>query len=116
MRSFWSWVPVAALSLCAHAHSSYDESWVDLPGSLYSPSEPWGFSIDASWPVSDVGQPIQPESPDAELQSMLAQVDVKRIKQIVTKLVGFGTRHTLSTQNSTTRGIGAARDWISTLR
>ena len=34
------------------------------------------------------------------------------IKNIVTTLTNFGTRHTLSQQNSSTRGIGAARDWI----
>ena len=30
----------------------------------------------------------------------------------VRKLVSFGTRHTLSTQDDPDRGIGAARDWI----
>ena len=34
------------------------------------------------------------------------------VKHIVTTLTNFGTRHTLSQQNSSTRGIGAARDWI----
>lgn len=35
-----------------------------------------------------------------------------RIEKDVRKLVGFGTRHTLSDTISTTRGIGAARRWI----
>lgn len=43
---------------------------------------------------------------------MLAEIDESRIQSIVTTLANFGTRHTLSVQNSTTRGIGAARDWI----
>jgi hypothetical protein len=34
------------------------------------------------------------------------------IKHIVSTLTNFGTRHTLSLQNSSTRGVGAARDWI----
>lgn len=34
------------------------------------------------------------------------------MRHIVTTLTNFGTRHTLSMQNSSTRGIGAARDWI----
>ena len=34
------------------------------------------------------------------------------IQNIVQTLTNFGTRHTLSQQNSSTRGIGAARDWI----
>jgi hypothetical protein len=43
---------------------------------------------------------------------MLAEVDPKRIENTISTLVNFGTRHTLSTQNSRTRGIGAARDWL----
>ena len=35
-----------------------------------------------------------------------------RIQSDITKLVGFGTRHTLSSQTDPNRGIGAARDWI----
>jgi len=34
------------------------------------------------------------------------------IENIIQTLTNFGTRHTLSIQNSSTRGIGAARDWI----
>lgn len=44
---------------------------------------------------------------------MLNEVDPENIEATILKLVSFGTRHTLSTQNSTTRGIGAARDWIA---
>ena len=43
---------------------------------------------------------------------MIAQVDPKRVQNIVTTLAGFGTRHTLSNQTDPRRGIGAARDWI----
>lgn len=92
--------------------STYDVSWMGLPGSIYEHGEPWGSTVEASWPPSDVGSPIEPQKPDPELIAMLSQIDEKRIEQIITKLVSFGTRHTLSTQNSTTRGIGAARDWI----
>jgi hypothetical protein len=34
------------------------------------------------------------------------------MKALDTTLVGFGTRNTLSNATSTTRGIGAARQWI----
>jgi hypothetical protein len=34
------------------------------------------------------------------------------MQQLLTKLVGFGTRNTLSDATSTTRGVGAARQWI----
>ncbi|GME26512.1 aminopeptidase [Neofusicoccum parvum] len=44
---------------------------------------------------------------------MLDEIDPANIEATILKLVSFGTRHTLSTQNSTTRGIGAARDWIA---
>jgi len=48
-----------------------------------------------------------------ELQSMLAEVSTARIEARIRKLVGFGTRHTLSDIASDTRGIGAARRWIT---
>ncbi|KAF2456037.1 putative zinc metalloprotease [Lineolata rhizophorae] len=54
-----------------------------------------------------------PQTPDAELQDLLAQVSVERIKANIEKLVSFGTRSTLSTQTDPERGIGAARDWIA---
>lgn len=88
------------------------QSWATLPGSIYGPSEAWGGCTSASWPQSDVGQPLQPQAPDAELQAMIAEVDPARIETIVTTLANFGTRHTLSNQTDPIRGIGAARDWI----
>ena len=36
-----------------------------------------------------------------------------RLKASVERLVGFGTRHTLSTTTDPKRGIGAARDWAA---
>ncbi|KAF7302959.1 Peptide hydrolase [Mycena kentingensis (nom. inval.)] len=44
---------------------------------------------------------------------MMAQVDPARIEAIITQLVAFGTRNTMSSQTDPTRGIGAARDWIA---
>lgn len=89
------------------------QSWLGLPGSLYGPPEqPWASCADAGWPVTNLGEPIIPQAPDDQLVSALAEVDESRIETIVSTLVGFGTRHTLSQQNSSTRGIGAARDWI----
>ena len=67
----------------------------------------------ASWPPTSVGSPLVPQSPDAELQAMLAEIDPARIQSIIEKLVSFGTRHTLSNQTDPNRGIGAARDWIA---
>ena len=49
---------------------------------------------------------------NAEIQKMLKEVSAKNIEASIRKLVSFGTRNTLSDQESKTRGIGAARDWI----
>lgn len=51
-------------------------------------------------------------SPTPRLYEIAEGVSAKRIEQDITKLVGFGTRHTLSETASETRGIGAARRWI----
>ncbi|TGJ87284.1 hypothetical protein E0Z10_g1474 [Xylaria hypoxylon] len=66
----------------------------------------------SSWPPNTIGKLNQPQQPSPDLASILAHVDPGRIEATIRKLVSFGTRHTLSTQTSKTRGIGAARDWI----
>ncbi|HET7193826.1 MAG TPA: M20/M25/M40 family metallo-hydrolase [Nocardioides sp.] len=63
------------------------------------------------WPDGP-GTANGPQSPDAELRAILADVDEKNVRAIIEKLVSFGTRHTLSSQDDPKRGIGAARDWI----
>jgi hypothetical protein len=52
--------------------------------------------------------------PDADprIEKIVASISEERLKELLTKLVSFGTRNTLSDQTSTTRGIGAARSWI----
>lgn len=45
--------------------------------------------------------------------ALVAEVSAERIEADIRKLVGFGTRHTLSETRSDTRGIGAARRWIA---
>lgn len=66
----------------------------------------------SSWPPNTIGKANEPQLPSAELASILAHVDPRRIEATIRKLASFGTRHTLSTQTSKTRGIAAARDWI----
>ncbi|KAI1213946.1 Zn-dependent exopeptidase [Annulohypoxylon truncatum] len=74
---------------------------------------PSALSCEASsWPPNLIGVTNEPQLPSEDLSSILAEVDPANIEATVLKLVSFGTRHTLSTQNSSTRGIGAARDWI----
>src|SRR5262249_19244140 len=41
------------------------------------------------------------------------QISPANLQQYDTALVGFGTRHTLSSQTDPVRGVGAARDWIT---
>ena len=47
-----------------------------------------------------------------DFYDIIDQVDVERIKNDITALANFGTRHTLSDTISNSRGIGAARRWI----
>ena len=46
------------------------------------------------------------------LHSIAQSTSASRIEKDIRKLTGFGTRHTLSTTASASRGIGAARRWI----
>ncbi|MEO6931784.1 MAG: M28 family metallopeptidase [Chitinophagaceae bacterium] len=49
---------------------------------------------------------------DPEIEQMMKQISPDSLKSYITTLVGFGTRSTLSTQKSATRGIGAAKNWV----
>jgi len=49
---------------------------------------------------------------EAMMHDIAAAVSAQRIEADITRLANFGTRHTLSDTQSTTRGIGAARRWI----
>jgi hypothetical protein len=49
---------------------------------------------------------------DSRIVRLVDSVSEERLKQLLEKLVSFGTRNTLSDQTSPTRGIGAARQWI----
>jgi Peptidase family M28 len=63
------------------------------------------------WPDGP-GHRNRPQHADATLRRILDDIDPARIRHTIETLVGFGTRHTLSTQTNPHRGIGAARDWI----
>ena len=52
-----------------------------------------------------------PPSPDARLRAIIAPVSAAKLRANVAALVGFGTRHTLSSQTDPKRGIGAALNW-----
>jgi peptidase M28-like protein len=53
-----------------------------------------------------------PAATDPRLEAIVAAVSADSLRAAVTRLVGFGTRHTLSDTLSATRGIGAARRWV----
>lgn len=53
----------------------------------------------------------QQTPPPTPLRTIANQVSEQRLRETVQRLVGFGTRHTLSARGSATRGIGAALDW-----
>ncbi len=52
-----------------------------------------------------------PLAPNADLISIADAVSEARLRATVERLVGFGTRHTLSARDHPTRGIGAALNW-----
>ena len=49
---------------------------------------------------------------ESDFYNIINQISVERIKNDITVLANFGTRHTLSDTISKSRGIGAARRWI----
>jgi hypothetical protein len=49
---------------------------------------------------------------DPRIEKLIGSISEERLQQLLQKLVSFGTRNTLSDATSTTRGIGAARQWI----
>jgi len=77
-----------------------------------------GIGAGAAVPALDGGTPAAAQSqgikhgPTAFVQRILADIKPARIEQYDRTLAGFGTRHTLSSQDDPNRGIGAARDWI----
>ena len=50
--------------------------------------------------------------PPREVRAMLSQISPGNLKADDSTLVGFGTRHTASSQTDPVRGIGAAASWI----
>jgi Peptidase family M28 len=85
---------------------------------------PWIASVGLALALSSAARAqSQPSSPAAEpmavesrISAALQQVSAERIRANIQKLASFGTRSTLSAQDSaaiaTGRGIGAAREWI----
>jgi len=49
---------------------------------------------------------------DAQIAGMVNEVSPDSLKSYISKMVSFGTRHTLSSTTDKRQGIGAARDWV----
>ncbi len=43
---------------------------------------------------------------------IVSEINARNVENTIRKLVSFGTRNTLSAQDNSSRGIGAARDWL----
>jgi Peptidase family M28 len=56
---------------------------------------------------------VAPARRDPRVEAVVQRIEPAALQATVAKLVGFGTRHTLSDTRSETRGIGAARRWLS---
>jgi hypothetical protein len=56
---------------------------------------------------------LRPDA-DPRVERIVSAIETNRLRELLTALTAFGTRHTLSDTSSPTRGIGAAREWILT--
>jgi Peptidase family M28 len=56
---------------------------------------------------------LAPARRDPRVEAIVQRIEPAPLQAAVAKLVGFGTRHTLSDTKSETRGIGAARRWLA---
>jgi len=53
-----------------------------------------------------------PGAPDPDIVQLVREISPARLENYVRTLVGFGTRHSLSSPDDPRRGVGAARRWI----
>ncbi len=58
------------------------------------------------------GQAQQIVVRDPAIEALVQQVSADSLRAHINGLVGFGTRHTMSTTTDSRRGIGAARRWV----
>src|SRR4051812_50061019 len=60
----------------------------------------------------DAGQAL-PGGRDPRVERLVTSISTTHLREMLTTLVSFGTRSTLSRPDSTTRGIRAAPPWIA---
>ncbi|MBO0726711.1 MAG: hypothetical protein J2P52_14000, partial [Blastocatellia bacterium] len=57
----------------------------------------------------EAAQQVQISSkPNPQIEKIVGEISAANVESNLRKLVGFGTRHTLSSQDDPARGIGAA--------
>lgn len=78
------------------------------------PMKPAAFAVLMSACAMAAAAPADTGAPkrQAGIDAIVREISPQRIHGYIEKLVGFGTRHTMSETESETRGIGAARRWI----
>ena len=71
------------------------------------------YLLFALLPAAAWAQPVTvPPQEHPVLREIVGAIHTDELRAIDTRLVDFGTRHTLSITTSPTRGIGAARRWV----
>lgn len=110
MRVF---IPVLAVASLVHSPT------LD-PGDRKAPVIAESENLSSAVPYSVAGRtPPSTQAADnvsfenARIHEIVAAASAERLERDVRTLVGFGTRHTLSDTLSDSRGIGAARRWLS---
>jgi anti-sigma factor RsiW len=63
-------------------------------------------------PALAAAQVAVPPDADPRVRQIVTAVSEPRLRALATRLVSFGTRESMSSTTSPTRGIGAARQWI----
>jgi hypothetical protein len=82
------------------------------------PDAPPGFTPPADIPQPTVRPALSvsadgPPATDPEIVALMRQVSASRLRSDVKRLVGFGTRHSLSATDDRRRGVGATRNWLA---
>ncbi len=66
-----------------------------------------------STPLAQAQTSNSPSDDHALLRQVVSEVSQDHLHATIQRLVGFGTRHTMSDTRSNRRGIGAARRWVA---
>ena len=88
---------------------------VVIPMAMTCLATPPVVAGDTPHDLNAVGAPVRAAPADPAIAHALAQISARRIEDTIDTLVGFGTRHTLSSMIADLpegHGVNAAADWI----